>query len=276
MKSKIGFVVDSTFGIKPTDGLKVNPLLIHINGVDYVDGNFDYNKLIEALQAKQHVKTSQPTPDSYMNLFKELISEGYEHIICLTLSKTLSGTFNSANLAKSIFGSDNIHVVDTESTINASGYIAEKALEYSKEHSLEETLLYINQLIDNGSVIFTVDNLDTLVRNGRLSRVKALIGNILKVKPILRFKDNVLELEHKVRSFGNVIRYITEQAAKLLDKAKVIVRIAYIDRTEYSERLYQSIHALDGNIDVKITGTISPVVAAHVGLGALGIYLAFE
>ena len=70
--------------------------------------------------------------------------------------------------------------------------------------------------------------------------------------------------------------YDTEEAAKLLDKAKVIVRIAYIDRTEYSEMLYQSIHALDGNIDVKVTGTISPVVAAHVGLGALGIYLAFE
>lgn len=277
MKRKVGLVMDSTFGADKNyakeNNISIVPLKVIIDGKDYVDGEFSPELVVDALTHKKTITTSQPTPEQFMESYKKQL-ENYEEVICMTISKSLSGTFNSANLAQTILEDKNVYVVDSESNINGAMYLAEMLIAYlDKGHTAQEGLSYLESIKSLGSLVFTVDNLQSLVRSGRISKVKAMIGNVLKIKPILRFKQGVLDLEHKVRSFENVVLYLVKEVEKLLEKGKVAVRIAFVDRSKEAKELEHAIYQLSDEIDIKITGVISPVVSAHVGLGGLGIYL---
>lgn len=271
---KIGFVVDSTFGYKGNEATVV-PLNVFIDDKEYVDGKFDGSLVVEALEKDLKISTSQPSPNAFLNAYEKELAKGYEHVICLTIASSLSGTFNSANLGKDILEKDNVTIIDTKTVNLGSEYILEEAIKYANEgKSLEEVIKYINDLITKGSIIFSVDNLQTLVKGGRLGRISALIGSVLKIKPILRFKEGILNVEAKVRGLMGVFKYITNQVAELLTGEKVVVRITYVDNKGYAENLERMIRDLnDSNLDLKITGQLNATVAAHIGLGGMGIYL---
>lgn len=274
---KIGFVVDSTIGDVFIDASVVS-LKVNVDGMEYVEGKVDPQIIVKAIQDKKDVKTSQPAPTSFMEAYEEQLDKGYEHVICLTLSGGLSGTINSANLAKDMLESDQVTVIDSGTVHVGAQYIFEKAVELADTGaSVDQVVAYINDLIVKGSLIFTVDNLATMVKNGRLSRVQALIGNILRIKPILRFDQGILEVEHKARGIQAVFKYITKQVVEMLDYAKIIVRITYVDNIDYAKEIFRQVKELSNDkIDVEVRGVLSSVISAHVGLGGTGIYLAFE
>ncbi len=277
MKRNIGLVVDSTFGFdkkyaKENDIIIV-PLKVIIDEKEYVDGEIDPEVINKALYEKRDIKTSQPSPEQFIKAFETQFKK-YQQVICMTISKSLSGTFNSANLGKTILENENIYVVDTESNINGAAYLAEILIKYLDQgHSIVEALGYLEENKEKGSLVFTVDNLQFLVKSGRIGKVQAVIGNALKIKPILRFERGVLGLEHKVRGFNNVIAYLVKEVHKIIESGKAIVRIAYVDKSIEAKMLEHEIYQIGENVDVKITGIISPVVSAHVGPGGLGIYL---
>jgi DegV family protein with EDD domain len=280
MQRKIGLVVDSTFGLSQAfikeHQISVVPLKVLIDDKEYIDGNIDPDVVVKALQEGKHVKTSQPTPELFIQAYEEQLKM-FPQVLCITLSKTLSGTVNSATLAQTILENQNVYVVDSETTINGGLYLAEQMISYLNEgHNIVDALGYLEELKDRGSLIFTVDNLQTLVKNGRLGKVQAFIGNVLKIKPILRFRKGVLDLEHKVRSFKNVILYLTDEVKKMNLLGKVTVYIAFVDRSVEAKELEHELFQLGEQVNVKITGVISPVISAHVGLGGLGIYLTNE
>jgi len=280
MERKVGLVVDSTFGLEAKyikeNGIAVVPLKVMIDGKEFVDGVFDPQLVVKAMHENKDIKTSQPSPELFMKAFENQLKL-YPDVLCLTLSKTLSGTINSANLGVTLVESEHVHVVDTQSTISGSGYIAQKMIEFFNEgHSIEEGLVYLDELIHKGSLIFTVNDLHTLVKGGRLNKVQAVIGNFLKIKPILRFREGVLDLEHKVRNYNNIYLYLVNETKKLLEFGKVVVLISYVDRSTEAKLLLQEIFQLGENVNVSITGVVSPVISAHIGLGGLSIYLAKE
>jgi len=280
MQRKIGLVVDSTFGLSQAfikeHQISVVPLKVLIDDKEYIDGNIDPDVVVKALQEGKHVKTSQPTPELFIQAYEDQLKM-FPQVLCITLSKTLSGTVNSASLAQTILENQNVYVVDSETTINGGLYLAEQMISYLNDgHNIVDALGYLEELKDRGSLIFTVDNLQTLVKNGRLGKVQAFIGNVLKIKPILRFRKGVLDLEHKVRSFKNVILYLTDEVKKMNLLGKVTVYIAFVDRSVEAKELEHELFQLGEQVNVKITGVISPVISAHVGLGGLGIYLTNE
>ncbi len=281
MSRKVGIVVDSTFGLTEQfvkeNKISVANLNVMIGDEEYVDGEFDPQLVVKALEKRMKVKTSQPSPDLFLESYKHQLSM-FDEVICLTLSKSLSGTYNSASLAQTILDDDHVVVVDSETAINGSAYLTEKLVKFlDKGHSAREAVVYLEELKDQGSLIFTVDNLNTLYDNGRLSRIQAAMGNILKIKPMLRFKRGVLEVEQKVRGFSKAYKYLVDEVKNMLSLGrKAIVRIAYVDRSVEAKELEHELFRFGDDVNVKLTGLISPVVSAHVGLGGLGIYLAFE
>lgn len=281
MSRKVGIVVDSTAGLNPNfvkeHAIDVVTLKVMIGESEYVDGEFDPDLVVQALQKHVKVKTSQPSPDMFIKAYEHQLSL-YDEVICLTLSKSLSGTFNSATLAKTILENDKIVVIDSESTITGEAYLTEKLVHYLEEgHSAAEAQAYMEALKDQGSLVFTVDNLATLHDNGRLSKLQATIGNILRIKPILRFRRGVLDVEQKVRGFQKAFNYLVKEVKSMLDMGRdAVVRIAYVDRSLEAKELEHELVQLGEHVDVKIMGVVSPVISAHVGLGGLGIYLGFE
>lgn len=271
---KVGFVIDSTFTFKTKD-ISVVPLKVIIDGAEHVEGQISNDLVVDALKNNRDLKTSQPTPNSYVEAYEHQLSLGYEHVICLTISSTLSGTVNGANVAKDIVDNEKITVIDTQSASVGATAVLENALAYAETgKSVEEVIAYINESVKKGSVIFSVDNLSTLVKNGRLSKVSAFIGGLLRVKPILRFKEGVLTVESKARGILGVFKYITAQVAEMVEKNDVVVRITYVDNLAYAEEMEKSILDLNNDkIDVQVRGIVSTVMAAHIGLGGMGIYL---
>lgn len=271
---KIGFVVDSTFGYTGNHDVEIVPLNVYINDTAYVDNNdFDPNIVVTALKNGDNITTSQPSPDAFLKSYQKQLDKGYDHVICMTIASSLSGTFNSANLAKDIIEDDRITVIDTKTGNLGATYILEEAIKVSNDKSLDEVINLIEDLIKKGSIIFSVDNLNTLVRGGRLSRISGFIGTLLKIKPILRFKEGVLKVESKVRGIMGVFKYIKNEVAKLIDQSKVIVRITFVDNKDYAISLAENISELGENVDVKITNQLTAAISAHIGLGGLGIYL---
>jgi DegV family protein with EDD domain len=280
MQRNVGIVVDSTFGLDLKEakkhGITVVPLKVIIDQDEYVDGTLDPEIVVKALGERRKVKTSQPSPEQFVEAIKEQ-QKTYEEVLVLTISSTLSGTFNSAKLAHSMIGGDKVAIIDSETTITGGHYLTFRMIDYFDQgHSLSEGLVYLEELKSKGYLLFTVNNLQTLADNGRLGRVQAFIGNVMKVKPILRFKQGVLELDHKVRSMNNVYLHLIKEIKKFLEKGKVVVRIGYVDRKTEAHQLIEMVKELGDRVSVKLLGVISPVISAHVGLGGLGIYLANE
>lgn len=281
-KKKLGIVVDSTFKLDQAfiekEQIEVVYLDILVDNKIYKDGEISNEAIYEALGRNQKVTTSQPTPNRFKEAYEKLINEGYEHVICLTISASLSGTFNSANLAKDMLeDSSKVTVFDTKTAICGSEYITEAlALLREKEESLETLLPKFKDKMATGSVMFTVDDLGILVKSGRLSKIQGMIGNLLKIKPILRFEQGKLEVEHKVRSNDNVIKYLINEVGKLQEKAKTVVKIAYTTTNDMALLLEKEIKAKYQDVKVSFSGKISAVVAVHVGSAGLGIYLTNE
>lgn len=271
---KIGFVIDSTFGYKGKFA-SIVPLKVIIDNKEYVDGTIGEGILVDALKNNKSITTSQPSPNLFVQAFEDEL-EKYDHVICLTVSKTLSGTFNSANLAKDISEKENITIIDTETVTEGALYIFEELLKLAEEgKSLEEVLGEFKRIKANGSIIFSVDDLSTLVKGGRLGKISGIIGSLLRIKPILRFKEGVLTVETKVRGLMSAFKYILDQAKVLVEHSNIVVRITYVDNRGYADQIYEMFKELNNEkIDLKIGGTLSPVVAAHIGLGGMGIYLA--
>lgn len=138
-------------------------------------------------------KSSCPSPERFM---KAYCTEA-EHVYVVTLSSHLSGSYNSAMVAKNLYmekhGNKKIHVVDSESASGGETQIALKLMELEEQGlSFEAIVEQIEKFRDTRSVYFVLDNLDTLRKNGRLSGVKALVASTLNIKPVMSAEKGVI------------------------------------------------------------------------------------
>lgn len=281
--AKIGLIVDSTFTISEElakkHDISIIPLTVFVDGQPHLDGTITIKQLEQAFLEDKDFKTSQPTPESYVKAYEEQLKK-YDELLVLTLAKNLSGTFNSATLARETLDQpERVTIVDTESTGAGGLYFVESVLaKLKKEVAMSELVALCEDIKTRGFFFITVDDLKYLIKGGRITKTKAFIGNLLKKKPVLKFKDGKLALEQTVRSFIGVKDYIFEQSKGLLEatKKKLTVYINYVNDIERAQSLKEKLSELGNEVKIQIVGLVSPVVSAHVGLGALGIYLVTE
>ncbi len=282
LKPKIGVVVDSTFNLNQdfvkTHHIQTVYLDIMVSNDTYRDGDLSNDQIYAFIDQNKKVSTSQPAPNRFMIAYQTLLDEGYDHVICLTVSQSLSGTYNSAILAKDMIEEKSkVTVLDTLSAICGAEYLTERLIQHIEtKDTLEAVIEAYLEDRNKGSLIFTVDDLNILVKSGRLSKIQGMIGNLLKVKPILRFDQGKLSVEHKVRSTEGILNYLTSEVSKLQQKAKTVVRITYTTTSDVAHQFHDIIKEKFDNVSVKVSGTISAVIAVHVGKAGLGIYLANE
>lgn len=156
-------------------------------------------------------KSSCPSPERFMESYREDV----DHVYAVTLSSHLSGSYNSAELGRSLYGEKygpkKIHVVDSESASCGETQIVEKIVA-CKEAGLgfEETVEAVETFKRQMRTYFVLDNLETLRKNGRLSGVKALVATTLNIKPVMVGNRGVIE--QKGQAIG-----INKALAKLAD-----------------------------------------------------------
>lgn len=155
------------------------------------DGNFDQREFLDAVAACPTCpKSACPSPERYMEAYNAPV----DRIYAITLSSKLSGSYNSAVLGKNLYhetyGEKNIYVVDSRSASCGQTQIAFKIMEWENEgRSFEEITQLAEEFVKDMSTYFVLNNLDTLRKNGRLSRVKAVVASTLSIKPVMAGDD---------------------------------------------------------------------------------------
>ncbi|KUL10790.1 DegV family protein [Bacillus licheniformis] len=251
--------------------ISVLPLSISIDGTVYRD-RFDIqpDEFIEKMESAAELpKSSQPPLGAFIELYEELTADGSE-VISIHLSSELSGTYQTAVSASNMVGG-NITVIDSMYISKGLGFqVVRAALLAEKGMTAEAIVKDLENLRDRTSLYVTIDHFDNLIKGGRIGRGKALLGSLLKVKPIARLEDGIYTPEKNVRSSSQLIRYLTGQFVSAVKGRTVqAIGIAHADALDLAHRLKDSLLEHIPGIDIDIDYT-TPIISVHTGKGAIG------
>ena len=275
---RIKIITDSVADI-PKDlarelDITVVPLSVHFGSASYRDGvDLTTDEFFEKLSKSNRLPTtSQVNPGEFKKVFEECL-EKYDHIICVTMSEAMSGTYKAANIAKEFIGTEKIDVFDSKAISFGFGLVViEAARSVKNGKTLQEIRTSIRYNIDNLENLFIVDTLEYLKKGGRLSTAEAFVGNVLKIKPVITINnEGKLESIDKIRGRKRVINYFVDYINKNgYDlKGKTVGLFHAVDR-EYLEKL---ITVIKEEFDVKeiIQSEVGTVVGTHSGPGCLAM-----
>ena len=275
--SKIKIVLDSTSGIDLVQNkidAEVLRLIVMFDGEEYVDGEditpIEFYKLMDS---KKEVlpSTSQPTIGRTVEQFERLRDEGYSDLICLTISGGLSGTYATTVSAKDMVEGVNVHIVDTLTTAAPLYLLAEAAFKMVNDgKTVTEIIDYVESIKSEYKIYLAVGDLTLLKKNGRLSTASALIGSVLKVKPVLRLDDSgVIESVEKVRTMRKAISRLVEIFTEQGDVSEVT--LLHSNCLELAEQTKEMIVESNPKMSDIAIYPLSPVIGSHLGTGTIGI-----
>lgn len=272
---KIKIITDSSCDLSKDLIEKYNidvlPLLINFGEESYLDGvEIQLSEMLERIEVENSLPTTaQVTPTRFAEHYEKLIKEGYK-ILVLPLSSKMSGTYQSANIAKMEFEDSDIVVIDSENVTTGLGIIVLKAarmIEAGKtlEEIEEEILKYKKQV--RSALAF--ESLDNLVRGGRLSKGKAMIVSALGIKLLLDIEDGEMNVLGKVRGTKKIIKSIIERfnsAPRKKDEPVILVEIL-------NEEIYEALKGYLEENDIEyIHQQVGCAVGIHSGPKACGLF----
>ncbi|MFV0498733.1 MAG: DegV family protein [Bacilli bacterium] len=275
MNNRIGIISDSTSYLDETYVKKRNisivNLTINVGNKSYEDIKEIDNKLLfKHIDNKKSVTTSQPSPEQFLRAFIEKSNE-YDEIICFTISSGLSGSYNSACIAKDMYEGDaKIAVVDTLSSAMGIRACIEEIDKFCKMQFLE-IVSKLKKFVKESSTYLTIDDLQTLVKTGRIKKTQAIIGNALKVKPLLSLDESgKIYIFEKVRTTKKLLIKLSN----IINNSKTDkVYISYAGSVElFNEKVVMLKEKIE-KAELIVCNEIGPVLSTHLGKGGIGLFL---
>lgn len=213
--------------------------------------------------------TSAPSPGAFQAAYQRALTDGCDGVIVLTLSALLSATNQSATVAaEAIAGQIEVRVIDTKAVSMAQGLlvmdVAEAAL---AGDDLQQLVTHAEQLLSKIGVVAMLDTLEHLIKGGRVGGAKALLGQVLAIKPLLELKDGLVA-----------------EAGRQRTKAKALTAIAEVAKSHAPLRRLALIHGASSEVSVLealvagiqvdfplVIADMGPTVGTHGGPGIIGL-----
>ncbi len=225
-------------------------------------------------------KTSMPTVEEYFHVFEQYVKEDIP-VICICISSKLSGSYNGARLAKQDilekYPQAKIEVIDSYLLTAIEGMLAlELARMRENQVSFEEAITNIEKLKETGKIYFTIGSVDYLAHGGRIGRLKSILGTILKIKPIIVFKNGEIDSAGMAltrnKSLIKVIECVKQFFKKnLLKFSDYLFGIGYGYKKDEAENFAKQVkEELDLKEDVFFF-QIGSTIAVHTGPHPIGI-----
>jgi len=220
--------------------VEIVPFRLYLDGTEYVDDeNLNVIEFIDIMvNSKTLPKSACPSPEEFMNKFK---NEDDSYVVAI--SSKLSGTYNSAMLAKNLYLEDVkekfIHVFDSKSASVGETLVSLKIHELSKlGHTRDDLVVRVENYIAEIKTFFVSESLDNLMKNGRISKFKGTLATALKIRPIMRANDDgELEMVDKARgsakAYNRLAEIIEENALNQEEKVLAISHVNNIDRANW-------------------------------------------
>lgn len=272
---KIKIITDSTADlpeyVASKHDIEVLPLLVYFGEQSYLDGveiNL-HNVLNRIKEGDIFPRTSQVIPARFYECFKKYLEDGYK-IVCITLSSKMSGTYQSACMAKEMLETDDIVVIDSLNVTSGLGLLTLKACNLRDEGlNIKEIESEIIKAIPHVKSVLAFATLDNLVKNGRLSKTAGIIGNVLGIKPILSVKDGEMVVIDKTRGTKKAINYILEYIQKTGIKNDEASVLLHVENKDILDTLRVELLEKDQEFYEFEVGC---TVGVHAGEGACGIF----
>lgn len=279
--ASVVLVTDSTadipLEIREKLGISMVPLKVNFGDQTYLDnitlqpGQF-YEKLISF---NGLATTSQPSPADFYDVYKKLTDEGHS-VISIQLSAAMSGTYQSATIAKSMLEEDaDVTVIDSRSASYGYGILVVTAAEMAQAGATKEAIIVeVTRLRQEMKLIFLVDTLEYLQKGGRIGKASAVLGTLLNIKPILSIDDEgiVVPLE-KVRGQKRAMARIAEMLEADFKGKPVNLTVALTPGYESGVNEMSELLKKQLNVKSYQVTAIGPVVGTHAGPGTIGIFV---
>lgn len=273
----IAVVSDST-GYIPDDLLK--KYNIYTIPLSVVFGEESYREDIDITteqfykkikETKDLPSTSQPSIGSFVQLFEQL-SESYDAVISIHLSKRFSGTHDVAVSAGKMVDNLEVFAFDTALSAMPQGLFAIAASELATEgKTAEEIITCLEEMKEKTYAYFMVEDLSHLERGGRLNKGQALIGSLLNIKPVLHIVDGLIVPFEKIRTRKKALNRIMSMLENDVEK-KEVKRVVFIhaNNLTMAEKMEKEFSEKHPEVET-IISHFGPVIGTHLGEGSLGV-----
>lgn len=277
MKQNIAILADSGSDINidlNNMPLYILPLRIIIDGKEYIDKKeISLKEVLSHIDHKK-VTTSLPSPKDIEGTFDQIKKDGFTHVICIPISKGLSGTMNIIRQIAEDYEGLTIELIDTKNISMASGYSSLDALHMIEEgKSFEDIVHTINHNLTKRKVFFTVDKLVYLKKGGRIGLVSATVADLLKIKPVITCNDEgIYYTVKKQRGYQKAVNELIHQVAQFVKDSKsydvsLMNSDSKLDLEVFTSKIKEALpHIRNFTIS-----NITPALAIHTGPEALGI-----
>lgn len=272
-KKKI--VTDSTSDLSQSylreNDIHVVPLNLTIDGEAFIDQiDISSEEYIQKIEDNADVKTSQPAIGKFIELYDELGKDGSE-IISIHMTSGLSGTYQTA-LQASQMTESNVTVIDSKSISYGLGYQIQHIVGWNNEGLPTETI--ISELVElqkNIKLYVVIGQLNQLIKGGRISKTKGLIGNMMKIKPVGTLVDGKIELVHNSRTQNASIQFLKKEISTFIGNKNIkSIGIAHANIIEFVDKVKKHFSE-EFNFTQFDTNVTTPVITTHTGQGAIGL-----
>jgi len=280
---KIGLLIDSTTLTRPDiltkPYIKVVDLHVMIDGKDYLEKELSTEMIVKKIHETKKLSTSQPAPGVFLEKLEEFHQEGYTHVLIITLSAAISGTYQSALIAKSLIDYP-MEVVVKSPEVASFGVclgipLLGEMIEAKKP--FVKILSRYEALYKDAAVMFTLADLMHLFRGGRLNIVSALLGSILRIKPIVEMIKGKLVLVKKERTNLACLNFFMEKLKRYEETYEhVYVDVIHLNKQEWADKLIEEIKTKYPKTKIHVTDYVSPVFFVHLGDQGFGIAIMGE
>ena len=274
---RIALITDSTSDINQAsvEKYKINmlPLRIIYRDREYIDRvNITPTEVYQNLK-HEIPKTSLPSMQDIDDLFVSLKEKGYTHVIAITISSGLSGTYNSMKLVAENHPEIKTFVYDSKSlSLGEGALVLECAELIEKGMKFDDIIAELPNIRKRGSLYYIVDTLEYLIKGGRIGKVSGVIGNLLNIKPIISIseEDGVYFTHSKVRGSKQAFNKLSSLCADIISEKSCKVFVMHTNALEAANKMCELLKT-SPNVKSISVGELCPVAGVHCGPGLVGV-----
>ncbi len=275
--SKIKIITDGASGAIGSKTLEEYPNIgvlyipVTLNGREYGDGNSTL--FFSAVEKSEEVPTtSQPAPGDILKMVEEAEKEGYSDVLYITLSSGISGTYaTSKSIPDLIEGDIKFHSFDSMTASENQLELARTAARMAEEgKSVEEITKVLEEMRKTLFSFFLVDDLKFLIKNGRLKGASAIVGNLLKIKPLLSMEKNVKGEIHAFSKARSSKRAAKELVSSFLEelgnKKPTVIHLLHARKNETYNIVLEELKLQKPGYEKLVKPVLLPnLIVSHVG-----------
>jgi len=276
MTVPVKILVDSTAGISSELAqawdIGIVPLYLiwdqqtYRDGVELLPVSF-YSQLA---QSKTNPETSAPSPVDFIEAYRRVLTHGYQQLLVVTVTPNMSATYSNACVAAEDFGAETVVVLDSGQGAGAQALIAAYAAKLARDgYTLKEVVAATKAARGYTEVFMVVNTLRYLNRSGRISKMQAMLGELIQMKPILTFVDHRLQVIAKPRTMHRATDWLLERLTQNVFVAEQVL-VMYADTPRAAAEFAEQICNLLPHMEVNLS-PVSSVVGGHTGPGLIGL-----